>query len=154
MNRLTSREKGKNAMAELTIPIVVNWDDIKDRMSKGNIVEVIRCKDCRHWFEGTCFVESDSEYDDFNYDRDENDFCSRAEKKENAEKIDDDESKSALVCAVEMLEKSNADDRISAKWIGGEIGYCSACGHRGIASDIWNRCTAMYCPNCGRKMEG
>lgn len=40
-------------MAKLTIPITVNWDDIKDRMAKGNIVEVVRCKDCKHKPKGT-----------------------------------------------------------------------------------------------------
>lgn len=39
------------------------------------------------------------------------------------------------------------------KWIGGDIGYCTCCGHKGCASDIWNACEEMYCPNCGAKME-
>lgn len=38
---------------------------------------------------------------------------------------------------------------LKATWIGGELGYCSACGHEGCASDIWNRCDNKYCPNCG-----
>lgn len=75
MNRLTSREKGKNAMAELTIPIVVNWDDIKDRMSKGNIVEVIRCKDC-HWHYGTICRRNNTMF------WNDNDFCGYAEREE------------------------------------------------------------------------
>ena len=40
-----------------------------------------------------------------------------------------------------------------AKWIGGELGYCSSCGHYGCASDIWNGCKDMYCPNCGARMD-
>lgn len=39
------------------------------------------------------------------------------------------------------------------KWIGGDLGYCTACGHEGCASDIWDGCTGMYCPNCGAKMD-
>ena len=44
-------------------------------------VPVIRCKDCKHWFQGSCFIDSFSEYDDFNYEREETDFCSRAERR-------------------------------------------------------------------------
>ena len=39
------------------------------------------------------------------------------------------------------------------KWIGGDIGYCTCCGHKGCASDIWNGCKKLYCPNCGAMME-
>lgn len=39
------------------------------------------------------------------------------------------------------------------KWIGGEIGRCSVCGHSGCASDIWSGCETLYCPNCGARME-
>ena len=38
-------------------------------------------------------------------------------------------------------------------WIGEELGKCSNCGHSGCASDIWNGCEQMFCPNCGAKME-
>ena len=40
------------------------------------------------------------------------------------------------------------------KWIGGELGKCSVCGHEGCASDIWSGCGGMFCPNCGAKMKG
>ena len=40
-----------------------------------------------------------------------------------------------------------------AYWIGAELGECSNCGHSGCASDIWNGCLQMFCPNCGAKME-
>ena len=37
-----------------------------------------------------------------------------------------------------------------ARWIGGELGKCSECGHEGCASDIWDGCGERnYCPNCG-----
>ena len=35
-------------MAKLTVPILVNWNDIKDHMAKSDIVEVVRCKYCKH----------------------------------------------------------------------------------------------------------
>lgn len=35
-------------MAELHVPILVNWDDIKDHLAKSDIVEVIRCRDCKY----------------------------------------------------------------------------------------------------------
>jgi len=35
------------------------------------------------------------------------------------------------------------------EWQGGELGHCTNCGHKGSASDIWNNCTGMFCPNCG-----
>lgn len=40
-----------------------------------------------------------------------------------------------------------------AYWIGAELGECSSCGHSGCASDIWNGCEQMFCPNCGAKMK-
>ena len=41
----------------------------------------------------------------------------------------------------------------TGKWLGGELGECSVCGHKGCASDIWDRCQAYFCPNCGSKLE-
>ena len=41
----------------------------------------------------------------------------------------------------------------TGKWIGNEFGECSACGHKGCASDIWDRCEKHYCPNCGTLLE-
>lgn len=43
--------------------------------------------------------------------------------------------------------------RMRGKWIGGELGRCSVCGHEGDASDIWNGCKGMFCPNCGSDMR-
>ncbi len=60
--------------------------------------------------------------------------------------------------AVEILDKLPAADvveRKRGKWIGGELGYCSCCGHEGCASDIWTGCEEnQYCPNCGADMRG
>lgn len=33
-------------MAKTSIPILVDWESIKDYLGKANIVEVIRCKEC------------------------------------------------------------------------------------------------------------
>lgn len=35
-------------MAQMHVPILVDWDDIKDHMAKSDIVEVVRCKDCKY----------------------------------------------------------------------------------------------------------
>ena len=35
-------------MAELHVPILVDWDGIKDHLAKSDIVEVIRCRDCKY----------------------------------------------------------------------------------------------------------
>ena len=40
-------------MAQLHVPILVDWDDIKDHMAKSDIVEVVRCRDCKWWREET-----------------------------------------------------------------------------------------------------
>lgn len=50
-----------------------------------------------------------------------------------------------------IRELPSAEKR--GKWIGGEIGRCSVCGHSGCASDIWSGCETYYCPNCGAQME-
>lgn len=66
-------------MAKLTIPIVVDWDGIKDRIKNSDLVEVVRCKDCKHY------------RDSFPYDTcdvfdakatDAEDYCSYGERKE------------------------------------------------------------------------
>lgn len=40
-------------MAEMSIPIIVDWESIKDYLEKADIVEVIRCKDCKKYFPKT-----------------------------------------------------------------------------------------------------
>lgn len=43
---------------------------------------------------------------------------------------------------------------MTGHWIGGELGYCSCCGHKGCASDIWNGVNgALFCPACGAELE-
>ena len=46
------------------------------------------------------------------------------------------------------------EPKVKGKWIGGELGECSICGHEGCASDIWTGCEKTYCPNCGHELEG
>lgn len=53
-----------------------------------------------------------------------------------------------LDMAIEALQEQK-----TGKWIGGELGNCSVCGHTGCASDIWDRCAYTFCPNCGAKLE-
>lgn len=57
----------------------------------------------------------------------------------------------------EAFEKVKADilsvKPMTGKWIGGELGECSVCGHKGCASDIWDRCKEYFCPNCGTRLE-
>jgi len=54
---------------------------------------------------------------------------------------------------IDKLPTVDAKPVRHGKWIGGDLGYCTACGHEGCASDIWDGCTGMYCPNCGAKMD-
>ena len=60
----------------------------------------------------------------------------------------------AIEAAISALESQRdvADTNVG-KWLGGELGECSVCGHYGCASDIWDRCTYTYCPNCGAHLE-
>ena len=53
-----------------------------------------------------------------------------------------------------VLELPSAEpEQKTGKWIGGELGFCTRCGHEGCASDIWDRCTYTFCPNCGAYLE-
>lgn len=36
------------ATAKLTVPILLEWKDIEGYMALHDIVEVVRCKDCKH----------------------------------------------------------------------------------------------------------
>lgn len=62
--------------------------------------------------------------------------------------------------AINVMDKirdlpSAQPERKNGRWIGGEIGHCSCCGHKGCASDIWNDCNdGRFCPNCGADMRG
>ena len=70
-------------MARLHVPILIDWDDIKDHMAKADIIPVIRCKDCKHYK----FADNRAfgmpvkrcEWTGFE-DVDDDDYCSRAER--------------------------------------------------------------------------
>lgn len=38
------------ATANLTVPIILNWKDVEGYLAQHDIIEVIRCKDCK-WFD-------------------------------------------------------------------------------------------------------
>ena len=62
-------------MAKMSVPILVDWESIKDHLAKSDIVEVIRCKDCKWFNQGYCtkfLIVCLKQID----------YCSRAERKE------------------------------------------------------------------------
>lgn len=36
------------ATANLTVPIIIDWKAIEEYLAQHDIVEVVRCKDCKH----------------------------------------------------------------------------------------------------------
>lgn len=51
-----------------------------------DMIEVVRCEDCKHWHEETGFCEEHSRFDSFGMDWNmftEDDFCSYGERKDN-----------------------------------------------------------------------
>lgn len=40
------------ATANLTVPIIIDWKAIEEYLAQHDIVEVVRCKDCKHLFDG------------------------------------------------------------------------------------------------------
>ena len=67
------------ATAKLTVPILLEWKDIEAYMAQHDIVEVVRCKDCKHFMPLTeyslCVAHGSDAVD-------ADDFCSWAERKE------------------------------------------------------------------------
>lgn len=81
-------------MAKISIPILVDWEEIKNYLAQNDIVEVVRCKDCKHRYTDDCpmrfveWVEWDDdgymEYDDIVTDNTVDDgYCNFAEREEN-----------------------------------------------------------------------
>jgi hypothetical protein len=81
-------------MAEIKVPIQVNLPDdwveqIVNRLRndpEAEWVEIIRCKDCKHWREGTSFSYCDKLHgmgvlDALDYMTAEDDYCSMAERR-------------------------------------------------------------------------
>lgn len=73
--------------------------------------------------------------------------------------VDLDELQKTLMYDRDQYRKGYEDGKheppAHATWIGGELGRCSVCGHKGCASDIWSGVVGYgYCPNCGALMDG
>ena len=66
------------ATAKLTVQILVDWNDIKDHMAKSDIVEVVRCRDCKWFGKVGCAIMIVDDYDKPT----EDDYCSFAERRE------------------------------------------------------------------------
>lgn len=66
-------------MARIEVPIVVDMDGIKAYLEQNDVVEVVRCRDCKHWNEEDhwCNIR-----DSYGWDYKPDDFCSYGERKE------------------------------------------------------------------------
>jgi hypothetical protein len=64
-------------MAKMSVPILVDWESIKDHLAKSDIVEVIRCKDCKHYSK-----EDEICLDMFGGSCNEDGYCAWAERKD------------------------------------------------------------------------
>ena len=54
-------------------------DEIADEINEADAVEVVRCKDCKHWAMGYC---NNFAYYDYEPMTNEDDFCSYGERRE------------------------------------------------------------------------
>ena len=45
------------AKANLTVPIILNWKDVEAYMAQHDIVQVVRCKDCKYYGEMLPFAD-------------------------------------------------------------------------------------------------
>lgn len=65
------------ATAKLTVPILIDWKSIESYMEQHDIVEVVRCRDCKCWeTPGYCIDLLTQDADG---------FCKWAERREDAE---------------------------------------------------------------------
>ena len=74
------------ATSKLTVPILIDLNDIKAYMEQHDIVEVVRCKECKHWLD-VCDTEDGVRYADCELFSDghvfgENWFCKDGERRE------------------------------------------------------------------------
>ena len=69
-------------MAKMSVPILVDAESIRDYLAKADIVEVIRCKDCKYsvdeYNDGECYCDYEK---DLRYIKDWDHYCSRAERR-------------------------------------------------------------------------
>ena len=65
------------ATANLTVPIILNWKDVEGYLAQHDIVEVVRCKDCKWnlWMRCTRFENAPVT---------DEDFCSKGERRTDA----------------------------------------------------------------------
>lgn len=70
------------ATAKLTVPILIDWKSIESYMEKHDIVEVVRCKDCKHYRDS--FPYDTCDVFDANA-TDAEDYCSYGERKDGDE---------------------------------------------------------------------
>lgn len=68
------------ASSKLTVPILINWNDIKSYMEQHDIVEVVRCKDCIYWNERETNKKGFVVCKATHMDCVEDDYCSFGEK--------------------------------------------------------------------------
>ena len=86
MNDLISRQAAIDALQELKLKTrkYAMTDDVIDyflkKLPTADVVEVVRCKDCKHYTSVT--AQCDIRGKGLNLIRGEEDFCSRAERRE------------------------------------------------------------------------
>lgn len=78
--------KGNQTMAKMSIPILVDWKSIEDYLKKADIIEVVMCKDCKHFLKARSEDEYDScsilfEMQDVPLETDEDKYCAWAERR-------------------------------------------------------------------------
>ena len=74
-------QKGEK-MAKMSIPILVDWESIKDYLAKSDIVEVVRCKDCKQCRKTILFGHFATVCDYWIKLTDDDGYCNHAERKE------------------------------------------------------------------------
>lgn len=70
--------------AKLTVPILIDWKSIESYMAQHDIVEVVRCKDCKHKYydENQLICQKLYFCDGNNFEPSAESFCSQGERKE------------------------------------------------------------------------
>ena len=77
------------ATANLTVPIIIDWKAIEEYLSQHDIVEVVRCKDCKHLFDGEhnancCAVLMEKAKWIMEITVDENGYCNDGKRRDDA----------------------------------------------------------------------
>ena len=73
-----------NDWSNPVVPVVVGH--IIDRLHTADVVEVVRCKDCKYYDDGECDYHSEPkemrQYERWTFDVSENDYCRYGERRE------------------------------------------------------------------------